>query len=300
MNWRLGWAVALLVWAFGWGSPALAQAPPLPEATYWSRLEQSVTLLQDAIADAGQRDALLQRLTQLWAGVDAVQLGDGSVLPIDVGWLRLPAGTDEERLRERLRWAEAYIIARAEAGINLSPQELADLERILEDFQYGGAELPSFEADPNAASIFATVFQWVVLLVLVVAVVLFLVMLARNLQLEPARAQAVGEDEELPASAAEAGDLAERARLTQDYRAAIRYLYLASLLLLDERGVMHFDPTLTNAEHLSRLGQQPQLLAALRPIVNIFDHVWYGFAPADELLYQEFRARLAQLERVQA
>ncbi len=93
--------------------------------------------------------------------------------------------------------------------------------------------------------------------------------------------------------------LAVRSEASQDYRAAIRYLYLSSLLTLDERGLIRYDRTLTNREHLRQVADNQPLFDLLRPIVNVFDRVWYGFAPVDAALYQDFRQnveRLTQLE----
>jgi hypothetical protein len=93
----------------------------------------------------------------------------------------------------------------------------------------------------------------------------------------------------------------ERARLSegaQDYRSAIRYLYLSSLLTLDERGLIHYDRALTNREHLRQIGDNPQLVKALSPVVHTFDRVWYGFAPVDESLYQDFRQNVERLEQL--
>lgn len=60
-----------------------------------------------------------------------------------------------------------------------------------------------------------------------------------------------------------------------NYRDAIRYLYLTTLILLDERGLLRFDHSLTNREYLQRLGPS-RLTALLTPIVDTFDRTWYG------------------------
>jgi len=67
--------------------------------------------------------------------------------------------------------------------------------------------------------------------------------------------------------------------------------------MLDERGLIRYNPTLTNREHLQQIANKPQLVERLRPVVNTFERVWYGFAPVDEALYQEFRRNVESLER---
>lgn len=60
----------------------------------------------------------------------------------------------------------------------------------------------------------------------------------------------------------------------------MRYLYLAALLRLDERGQLRYNRALTNREYLDRVQDNPHLQAALPPIVETFDRVWYGYAPS--------------------
>jgi uncharacterized protein DUF4129 len=62
-----------------------------------------------------------------------------------------------------------------------------------------------------------------------------------------------------------------------DYRAAVRQLYLATLLLLDEGGRIPNNPSLTNREYLQEASVEPSLGAALKQIVETFERIWYGF-----------------------
>jgi hypothetical protein len=95
-----------------------------------------------------------------------------------------------------------------------------------------------------------------------------------------------------------ARERAAESEAASDYRNAVRYLYLSSLLMLDERGLIHYDRTLTNREHLRQVADRTQVAEALRPVVNTFDDVWYGFAPINETLYQQFRHDVEQLRRL--
>jgi len=60
------------------------------------------------------------------------------------------------------------------------------------------------------------------------------------------------------------------------YRDAVRALYLATVLYLDDREKVPFDPTLTNREHLGVASKEARLLELLRPLVLAFDSAWYG------------------------
>jgi hypothetical protein len=82
-----------------------------------------------------------------------------------------------------------------------------------------------------------------------------------------------------------------------DYRSAVRYLYLGALLRLDERGLLRYDRALTNREYIDRVRENPALRAALIPIVETFDRVWYGHAPLDQTAFDIYRASVERLGR---
>ncbi len=80
-----------------------------------------------------------------------------------------------------------------------------------------------------------------------------------------------------------------------DYRLALRYLYLSTLLLLDKRGMINYDRTRTNREVLLNLRDRPQLEAVLREIVQIFDRSWYGIQTPDSGTYEQFLGHVQDL-----
>ena len=63
------------------------------------------------------------------------------------------------------------------------------------------------------------------------------------------------------------------------YRDAVHELYAATLLHLDERGLLRFRPSLTNREHLVRGAASPALAPLLAPLVEGYDRLWYSGAP---------------------
>lgn len=78
----------------------------------------------------------------------------------------------------------------------------------------------------------------------------------------------------------------------QRYREAVRCLYLACLLRIDEYGVARFDRGQTNWEHLSRIEaspKKPQGLSFSGP-TGRFDQVWYGRKVRGAVDVDEFRA----------
>lgn len=73
-----------------------------------------------------------------------------------------------------------------------------------------------------------------------------------------------------------------------DYRLALRYLYLSSLLSLHERGLITYDRTRTNLEYLQSVKHRPQLAETLGKIVEVFDRSWYGLRAPDYETYKQF------------
>ncbi len=71
---------------------------------------------------------------------------------------------------------------------------------------------------------------------------------------------------------------AERLAAAGKYREAVRCLYLACLLLFDERDVARFLKGQTNWEHLRRIQASPNRPEGLdfEPATQKFDVVWYG------------------------
>jgi hypothetical protein len=80
-----------------------------------------------------------------------------------------------------------------------------------------------------------------------------------------------------------------------DYRSAIRYLYLSSLLLLDEQGLLRYDRSRTNREYLRSVSSRPELANPLRAVIDVFDRTWYGFEDVDEETYKSYVQHVDEL-----
>jgi hypothetical protein len=80
-----------------------------------------------------------------------------------------------------------------------------------------------------------------------------------------------------------------------DYRNAVRYLYLSSLLILDEQGLLRYDRSRTNREYLRSVSSKPQLAKPLSDVIDVFDRVWYGFEPVDEQAYRNYVEHVEEL-----
>lgn len=294
-----------------------AQAQPPTLADY-------ERLLREAQAAAMRGDRLdLEQVAPALTAAESVQLPDGRLAPVDNRWLAEALDTanpDLPAIAERLG---ALIDALAYAG----PAAPADAQQRLADL----LSRPPFEqpAPPREPTLIDRFFQWlgewladllqpvgevaattdgdllswglVIIGGLLVAAVLAIWLrgLRRTLASDP---QTLADDEEERLSAGEALGRANSLAQRGDYRTAVRYLYLSSLLWLDERRMLRYDRTLTNREYLTRLGERPDLRERLTPVVETFDRVWYGAAPLDAerfAAYEQQVARLRELEERQ-
>ena len=88
---------------------------------------------------------------------------------------------------------------------------------------------------------------------------------------------------------------AETAAASNDFRGALRYLYLSAIFHLQERGVLPYDKSLTNREYLHQEQVDIDLQATLGPAVTVFDEVWYGHKPCDAETIADYRALLQKV-----
>ena len=82
---------------------------------------------------------------------------------------------------------------------------------------------------------------------------------------------------------------AETAEAANDFRSALRFLYLSAILHLQERGVLPYDKSLTNREYLHQAQVDIDLHTALGPAITVFDEVWYGYKPCDAETVASYR-----------
>lgn len=85
-----------------------------------------------------------------------------------------------------------------------------------------------------------------------------------------------------------------------EHRQAVRCLYLACLVRIDEANIARFIRAQTNWEHLRRIEDSPRRPANLdfRPTTQHFDEVWYGFKVKGESDVQQFRAFYVDLMKI--
>lgn len=211
-------------------------------------------------------------------------------------WLRdqLTASRGDDTAARQARLAEILAGPEFQARRSLW-QRLLDwlasllLDRATDDLPTGLARLMSLVLGPLGAAVILLLLGY------------WLRRLWANLVREAELAPVVAPEGDLPATAEEAQRQAARLAAAGNHREAVRRLCLAALLLLEERGLLRRDRSLTNRELLDQLAAAPTLQQRLRPVVETFDAVWYGVREPDQATfraYQDDVARLAAVARV--
>lgn len=284
---------------------------------YWERVGktwQAVTKLE-ARSEAETRQQL-NSLASQWDQITAVELSDHSIIQIDSAYLAAELRHDPPDLKHLEKFLDSLLQAHKEFPQKVFTQKDMDpLRQILArpEFQWkeGQAiELPDwlgnlFDAISNFFDrvIFGLanlVYQGRILLMVGAAILLLLTLLyiSRNLSRSLVQdAQLAAEGNESAGILTSKGAIQRAQTLSKqgDYRNAIRYLYLSSLLVLDEQGLLRYDRSRTNREYLRSVSSRPELANPLREVIDVFDRVWYGFESVDENTYQSYMEHVEEL-----
>lgn len=289
---------------------------PITFDDYWDRVRN--TRLAVGGMESRAPSEIRQELDTLaaqWEQVTAVELPDHNVLPVDSSYLVAElrsAPPDLERLGSLL---DALLRAHEEYPQKVfTPEDILPLHEILArpEFQWQKPQplqLPDWLT--NLYDRIAGFFDWIILkvanliyegrTVLKIAAALFFLLalyfISRSLSHNLVRETELPEQEENDALLTSKGAFkrAEALSMQGDYRNAIRYLYLSSLLVLDEQGLMRYDRSRTNREYLRSVSSKPELAQPLRAVIDVFDRVWYGFEGVDEQTYQSYVERVDEL-----
>jgi hypothetical protein len=82
-----------------------------------------------------------------------------------------------------------------------------------------------------------------------------------------------------------------------DLRAAIRKAYIALLCELGDRKIVSLAQHKTNRDYLNSVRERTRLYSSMRQLTNSFELHWYGFQPAAESDWNEFRRGYQQAVR---
>lgn len=303
------------------GSLARAAAPPLPLDAYWQKLETTRTLAE-SLRDSPPADSgpALRSEADDWEAITTLALPGGETIPIDNRWLTTALRADPPNPARVATLIETHLTAREQWQQRFaSPQDLAALRAILArpEFQWAAPE-PTW-LDKLLQQFRDWLWEWLNRLLggrqititnspfiyVIAGGIMIVLALVVGFSLRGLLASLVSETAAPPDPHAADEDLSAEAALQKaqalstagDYRAAVRYLYLSALLLLEERGLLRYNRTLTNREYLRSVAHLPELSAILRDVVEVFDQVWYGYHPLDESAYARYAERVADLQK---
>jgi hypothetical protein len=155
-------------------------------------------------------------------------------------------------------------------------------------------------SNSGAAGRASDLIAWSIGIVGIVAIVLLLAYWLRGLLSGFVANADADEDghtgDDLPQTPAEARQRAAGAANVGNYRSAVRNLYLAALLALEQHGLVPADRSLTNREVLGRIDSTHPLRPHLQPVVETFDDVWYGVHEPDAGTYAAYAHSIDELE----
>jgi hypothetical protein len=244
-----------------------------------------------AAAETGARDELLLRVAERLRALHTRLAEDAEAAP--------PA-RDKEAEKGRLN----AILQRRE--YNEQAAEDTALARVWRNFNEWLRGLlpearPVGEETAGAFSVIARLFVFA----LTAAVIIYVLwkygaqLLPRNRARKKPKSEArvvLGERLAPGQTPADLIEQAEALARAGDLRGAIRKAYIAVLVELGERRILRLAAHKTNRDYLSALRQErAALYGDMRPLTNNYERHWYGFAPATDADWHDFRSRCRQL-----
>ncbi len=297
------------------GRTIYAQSSSVTLDEYWKIIADIRDDLNNAeVEDATIRQNAVEQLT----AIGEVELPDGRLQAINHSFLISELQNENSNFETLATLLTAYLSSRQGWPDPSLPQlDKTTLDEILSQpaFQYSVAE-PNFlqrlwqDIRQGVEDFFLRLFPEdstlrlplnnLIVIVATVLVALVLAYALRGLIADFTADAAMNAEEELggePLTAELALQRAQELSTGGDYRTAVRYLYLSSLLLLEERGLLRYDRPLTNREYLRTVAHRPELAATLREVIDVFDRVWYGFQTLTAGEYNAYARRVETLRQ---
>ena len=312
--------ILLLFSAIGLKVAAAPLTSAIPLDQYWDLVRFSRQTLADLKGEsAGTVRAGLDDLAAQWQAVTEVQLESGETIPLDNALLLSSLRAEEPNLADLTQTFNSLLAAHGNyPRARFTSEDLQPLKEILArpEFQWKETAsnpinewvqkmwdrftawlnklFPDKEVTVEVPGTGLSIWTWLTVLLLVLILVYVFRGLFADLVAE-AELNANGDLDEI-LTADIAFQRAQSLSRGGDYRAAVRYLYLSSLLLLDERGLLRYDRTRTNREYLRTVSDKPELSQQLSEVIDVFDNVWYGYHELDEEHFKHYSDRVEELK----
>jgi hypothetical protein len=287
----------------------------------WQEMEEMHSLVRALAADDVTESMSLHQWADRWLDVDQVVLQDRTVVAVDHSYLvallrAQPVDLAHlNALLERLLTADhttvpeafdarhadalANILARPEFQWEPSPwqQLLAQVRQRIREFLRR-----LFPEREGSGTLTVSLPGLPTFLMIVGSMILFFVLFSvfqdlSGVFVSEAELAAHAKLDDADLTSSTALKKAHTLSAGGDYRSAVRYLYLSTLLLLDERDILRYDRTLTNREYVRKLRRAPRLARTFQNVVNVFDRVWYGNQKLDASDFEAYAAKVDDLKR---
>jgi len=258
----------------------------------------------------------LSDLAAQWEQVTAVELSKDNVVAVEPSFLVMELKADPPNIERLESLLDALLAAHQQYPQDIfTIQDVEPLKEILARPEFQWQKTQARENPAWLQKIFDFIGNLMEQLsygvqnmvyygrvpLIVAAVIVFLISLyfisqnlSRNLVREAQLAVENGDGDALLTSSG-AMQRAQSLSSQGDYRNAVRYLYLSSLLVLDERGLLRYDRSRTNREYLRSISTKPELSKPLSDVIDVFDRVWYGFESVDENTFQSYVKHVDEL-----
>src|SRR5574341_222016 len=290
---------------------------PITFDGYWELVRST---RQDIIQMEAQHEsavrAQLSSMASQWEAITAVELSDKTIIQIDSSFLAAELRNDPTDLERLTKLLDALLNAHKDYPQKVfTLQDIQPLTEILArpEFQWQEAQRPEmpnwlqellqrfFDLMDRIGYGVRNISYYGRVPLMIAAALLFLLSLlyiSRSLSrslVREAQLAAEGGDGDETLTSKGALQRAQTLSGQGDYRNAIRYLYLSSLLVLDEQGLLRYDRSRTNREYLRSISSKPELANPLRDVIDVFARVWYGFESVDEKTYQSYVKHVDEL-----
>lgn len=263
---------------------------------YQAKLEQVRSDVANAAA--GETQQAVRRAATELAGIERVQVGgsEGEVLTLE------PLFAAEDTPQRALDRIDAVLVQLSTASADDTAARLAALDRVLAGDAlhpergllgwlqrlFEGRNASGAEGAANNGARALNILLGVAGGLVAVFLIGRIIQAALGAFMSEASVAARDSDGSAPLTVAAARRRASYLAQAGSYREAVRLLYLATLLSLEDRGLLRIDRSLTNREVLASVGRRDAVHARLRPVVDVFETVWYGEREPDRETFERY------------
>lgn len=293
---------------------AFADSALVTEEQYWA-LMQETRLIVSKLKDAPTEEKLkvLDQLATRWETIKEVEI-DGQKIPVNSQYLIDMLRESPPNLVNIEETLSSFLNARQNLPTEkFSSAELDLLNNILTRPEFQWVEVSEnpvqnwfqkiiTEINRLLNRLLGVTFEAInsnaVVVVMAILMTLILFFVFRTIFSDFASESILGEENNETEPLTSEAALAKAQQLSRggDYRVAVRYLYLSTLLILDERGIMRYDRSKTNREYLRSVANAPELSQPLQDVIDVFDNVWYGHHTLEEETFKHYSNRVEELK----